>query len=113
MFCNSHISESDSSDEEEDVVEEVVNVNSQSINVSKEGEKDSSGLKLKIDRKRRGSVENGVRMRQRLESTSLVTTPVTDDNLVDYHEHHLSKEQDPFDLKYRLYAVVVRIVIEV
>lgn len=47
------------------------------------------------------------RGRQRLESTSLVTTPVTDDNLVDYHKHHLIKDQDPFDLKYRLYAVVV------
>ncbi|CAH4028089.1 unnamed protein product [Pieris brassicae] len=44
--------------------------------------------------------------RKRLESSSLVTTPVLDDNLVDYHRHHLVPEQDPFDLKYRLYAVV-------
>ncbi|XP_041972370.1 ubiquitin carboxyl-terminal hydrolase 32 isoform X2 [Aricia agestis] len=44
--------------------------------------------------------------RKRLESTSLTTTPVQDDNLVDYHQHHLLPEQDPFDLKYRLYAVV-------
>ncbi|KAJ8711519.1 hypothetical protein PYW07_008761 [Mythimna separata] len=58
----------------------------------------------KVERKRKGSVE--VRGRERLESTSLVTTPVTDDNLIDYHQHHLLKDQDPFDLKYRLYAVV-------
>ncbi|KAJ0172880.1 hypothetical protein K1T71_011056 [Dendrolimus kikuchii] len=54
--------------------------------------------------RRRSSLD--ARGRERLESTSLVTTPVTDDNLVDYHQHHLQKEQDPFDLKYRLYAVV-------
>lgn len=45
--------------------------------------------------------------RKRLESSSLVTTPVLDDNLVDYHKHRLVPEQEPFDLKYRLYAVVV------
>ncbi|XP_026740853.1 ubiquitin carboxyl-terminal hydrolase 32-like isoform X3 [Trichoplusia ni] len=60
--------------------------------------------KPKVERKRKESAE--VRGRQRLESTSLVTTPVTDDNLIDYHQHHLLKDQDPFDIKYRLYAVV-------
>ncbi|CAG4934218.1 unnamed protein product [Colias eurytheme] len=44
--------------------------------------------------------------RTRLQSSSLLTTPVQDDNLVDYHKHHLVPDQDPFDLKYRLYAVV-------
>ncbi|KAJ2943015.1 hypothetical protein O0L34_g15208 [Tuta absoluta] len=58
----------------------------------------------KIDRKRRESAD--VRTRQRLESTSLAVTPVTDDNLVDYHQHRLQPEQEAFDLKYRLYAVV-------
>lgn len=51
--------------------------------------------------------ESGVKERQRLESTSLTHTPVTDDNLVDYHQHHLVADEDPFDLKYNLYAVVV------
>ncbi|XP_037292754.1 ubiquitin carboxyl-terminal hydrolase 32 isoform X2 [Manduca sexta] len=44
--------------------------------------------------------------RTRLHSASLSNTPVTDDNLVDYHQHHLLPDQDNFDLKYRLYAVV-------
>lgn len=48
-----------------------------------------------------------VRRRERLESTSLTTTPVTDDNLVDYHQHHLREGADPFRLHYNLYAVVV------
>ncbi|XP_063389066.1 LOW QUALITY PROTEIN: ubiquitin carboxyl-terminal hydrolase 32, partial [Cydia fagiglandana] len=65
--------------------------------------KDPPKLRVKIN-KRRESCE--VRRRERLESTSLLATPVTDDNLVDYHQHHLSEHQDPFQLKYRLYAVV-------
>ncbi|XP_052751885.1 ubiquitin carboxyl-terminal hydrolase 32 [Galleria mellonella] len=66
---------------------------------------DTPKVKAKLDRKkRRESVE--VRRRERLQSTSLAATPVTDDNLVDYHQHRLLPGQDPFDLKYRLYAVV-------
>lgn len=98
MFLDSHISESDSSDDEEK--EKVV------INTRATPKTPESNLKFKIDRRRRESAEKVVNVRERLESTSLVTTPVTDDNLVDYHEHRLTKEQDPFDLKYRLYAVV-------
>lgn len=45
--------------------------------------------------------------RKRLESTSLIKTPIIDGDLRDFHEHKLSKGQDPFDLKYQLYAVVV------
>ena len=45
--------------------------------------------------------------RQRLESTSLMKTPVMDEDLQDFHEHKLLKGQDKFDLKYQLYAVVV------
>lgn len=44
--------------------------------------------------------------RKRLVSTSLTRTPVVDDELSDYHEHHLKKDEDRFDLKYHLYAVV-------
>lgn len=44
--------------------------------------------------------------RKRLVSTSLTRTPVVDDQLNDYHDHHLKKDEDPFDLKYHLYAVV-------
>nr|XP_049699105.1 ubiquitin carboxyl-terminal hydrolase 32 isoform X1 [Helicoverpa armigera] len=84
VFVDDTISESDSEEDEESAQPKV--------------------QRPKVERKRKGSVE--VKGRQRLESTSLVTTPVTDDNLIDYHQHHLLKDQDPFDLKYRLYAVV-------
>lgn len=48
------------------------------------------------------------RRRGRLESTSLLRTPVLDENLEDFHMHHLQEGQNAFDLKYQLYAVVVR-----
>lgn len=51
------------------------------------------------------------KVRQRLESTSLTKTPINDKDLKDYHQHKLLKGQDPFDLKYQLYAVVVSFVI--
>ncbi|XP_037024901.1 ubiquitin carboxyl-terminal hydrolase 32 isoform X4 [Bradysia coprophila] len=44
--------------------------------------------------------------RQRLVSSSLTQTPVIDGHLVDYHNHKLEDGQDPYDLKYQLYAVV-------
>lgn len=47
--------------------------------------------------------------RKRLVSTSLTKTPVIDGALIDYHDHQLKDGQDPFDLKYKLYAVVVSI----
>ncbi|CAH1641332.1 unnamed protein product [Spodoptera littoralis] len=84
VFVDDTISESESEDDESNVQQKV--------------------QRPKVERKRRSSAE--VKGRERLESTSLVTTPVTDDNLIDYHGHHLVPEQDPFELKYRLYAVV-------
>lgn len=48
--------------------------------------------------------------RQRLVSSSLTQTPVIDGHLVDYHNHKLKDGQDPYDLKYQLYAVVVSII---
>lgn len=47
------------------------------------------------------------KVRARLESTSLIKTPIIDEHLKDYHQHKLLPGQDPFDLKYQLYAVVV------
>lgn len=47
--------------------------------------------------------------RKRLVSTSLTKTPVIDGAFVDYHDHQLNDGQDPFDMKYKLYAVVVSI----
>ncbi|VVC97030.1 unnamed protein product, partial [Leptidea sinapis] len=44
--------------------------------------------------------------RRRLQSSSLLATPVLDDQLVDFHQHRLLPTEDPFDIKYRLYAVV-------
>lgn len=76
----------------------------ESENSDDEDSREDSRSKANVER-RRESVE--VKGRARLQSTSLTATPVTDDNLVDYHQHHLEKDQDPFDLKYKLYAVVV------
>ncbi|XP_068086711.1 ubiquitin carboxyl-terminal hydrolase 32 [Anabrus simplex] len=47
-----------------------------------------------------------VNPRERLESTSLVRTPVNDGALQDFHQHRLIDGTDPFDLKYHLYAIV-------
>lgn len=57
---------------------------------------------------RRVSSNNAtMKMRKRLASTSLTKSPVIDGAFVDHHNHHLDDGQDPFDLKYKLYAVVV------
>lgn len=45
--------------------------------------------------------------RKRLVSTSLTKTPVIDGEFIDYNNHKLKPSADPFDLKYKLYAVVV------
>ena len=48
--------------------------------------------------------ELGVRKRQI--STSLVKDPVEDDNLKDFHNHHLEPGRDRLDVKYNMYAMV-------
>lgn len=45
--------------------------------------------------------------RKRLESTSLLRTPIDDTALQDFHQHKLIGEFNPLDLKYNLYAIVV------
>ena len=44
--------------------------------------------------------------RTRQISTSLIRDPVKDDNLKDFHEHHLSTGRDPLDVRYKMYAMV-------
>lgn len=59
---------------------------------------------------RRATMTNAsIKMRKRLVSTSLTKSPVIDGAFVDYHQHNLNEGQDSFDLKYKLYAVVVSI----
>lgn len=61
-----------------------------------------------------GDVPNlclSVLARERLESTSLVRTPVTDSALQDFHQHRLNLGTDPFNLKYHLYSIVVSIIL--
>lgn len=53
-----------------------------------------------------GNKKKPIGRRKRLVSTSLTKTPVVDNELNDYHSHHLKDGEDPFDLKYQLYAVV-------
>lgn len=45
--------------------------------------------------------------RKRLESTSLLRTPIDDTALQDFHQHKLIGELNPLDLKYNLYGIVV------
>lgn len=45
--------------------------------------------------------------RQRLISTSLDKSPIIDNEFQDFHEHKLMSNEDKFDPKYKLYAVVV------
>nr|CAD7394816.1 unnamed protein product [Timema cristinae] len=52
------------------------------------------------------NIRQSVLARERLESTSLVRTPVTDGALQDFHQHRIIEKNDPFSLKYRLYAIV-------
>lgn len=53
--------------------------------------------------------KRSIQQRKRLVSTSLTKTPIIDGALIDYHDHRLKDGQDPFDLKYKLYAVVVSV----
>lgn len=47
--------------------------------------------------------------RTRLESTSLQSNPVKDDNLQDFHQHKLENPKDPLDINYNMYAMVVSV----
>lgn len=53
------------------------------------------------------SKETTLERRKRLISTSLTKTPVIDGEFTDFHNHILNEGEDPFNLKYQLYAVVV------
>lgn len=48
-----------------------------------------------------------IERRRRLISSSLTKTPIIDGEFEDFHHHKLKEGVDPFDLKYKLYAVVV------
>lgn len=45
--------------------------------------------------------------RKRLESTSLMTHPVHDEDLIDFHQHRLLPGYNKLDITYSLYAAVV------
>lgn len=62
---------------------------------------------LKSSQRKRKKEPGKSRIRERLVSTSLQKTPIIDEDLHDFHEHKLLEGQDPFDLRYQLYAVVV------
>lgn len=53
--------------------------------------------------------ETGTGRRKRLVSTSLTKTPVIDGEFTDFHNHRLVESEDPYDLNYQLYAVVVSV----
>lgn len=77
-------------------------------NINNKTESSSVGSKPSVhSSKRNNAINTADKMRKRLVSTSLTKSPVIDGAFVDYHEHNLDEDQDPFDLKYKLYAVVV------
>lgn len=45
-------------------------------------------------------------MRQRQISTSLVSHPVVDDNLLDFHGHKVKEGVDPLAVSYGMYSMV-------
>lgn len=52
--------------------------------------------------------ENGSALaRKRLESTSLMTHPVQDEDLIDFHQHRVLPGYNKLDITYSLYAAVV------
>lgn len=72
------------------------------------GNKDVNPIKKRISTTKKLN-EDTLTRRKRLVSTSLTKSPIIDGAFVDYHEHNLNDGQDEFDLKYRLYAVVVNL----
>ena len=52
------------------------------------------------------TTERRKHLRTRQESTSLQTYIIRDENLEDFHEHHLQSGRDPLDVRYNLYAMV-------
>jgi ubiquitin carboxyl-terminal hydrolase 6/32 len=70
----------------------------------------SNAKKLSVNHNNNNNVDRKTTsQRQRLVSTSLTKTPVIDGEFIDYHNHKLKPNEDKFDLKYKLYAVVVSV----
>jgi ubiquitin carboxyl-terminal hydrolase 6/32 len=116
--------------DEDDGEAEAPKVNGhETSNDSAFGKSDSSGLVASIDDdddddsedvfEKTASDNNGAssksaifspssgRRRSRQQSTSLLTDPIKDDDLQDFHEHHLQNGKDPLDISYEMYAMVV------
>eukprot|EP00095_Tigriopus_kingsejongensis_P012381 snap_masked-scaffold190_size271632-processed-gene-1.19 protein:Tk12381 transcript:snap_masked-scaffold190_size271632-processed-gene-1.19-mRNA-1 annotation:"ubiquitin carboxyl-terminal hydrolase 32" len=49
---------------------------------------------------------DGVRGRKRMESTSLLTHTIKDDQLEDFHQHKLAEGHNPLEIDYNLYSMV-------
>ena len=55
-----------------------------------------------------GALSPNCRRRKRQESTSLLSHPIQDDDLQDFHQHKLKGGSNPLDINYNLYSLVVR-----
>lgn len=87
------------------------NINHSNISSSRIEQSPSAKTSAHPVSRRVSSHNTALKMRKRLASTSLTKTPVIDGAFVDFHNHRLDDGQDPFDLKYKLYAVVVCILV--
>lgn len=93
-----------------DLENEITNENTNHVcDVIKENEEESTAVDEEKISPARSHSHQSIKptRRKRLESTSLTKTPVVDGEFIDYNNHKLKPTTDPFDLKYKLYAVVV------
>lgn len=92
----------------DDEVDGEMGKNSNSISEQMRRNSSCSPIKRCVLPTNRGAAAASNR-RKRLVSTSLTQTPVIDGEFKDFHNHQLEDGQDPYDLKYQLYAVVVSV----
>jgi hypothetical protein len=107
-FSNSHLDEVDNAAAAavtdvilEDAIEDVIGENGPDV-FAKDEDDDEFGAEAADGN---GLFSPPRRMRQ--VSTSLISNPVKDDNLEDFHEHKLQNGASPLEVNYNLYGMVV------
>ncbi len=108
-----------------DIIDEVDSINDDNNSIEEDNQDNEDVFELSMNRRmeelkelrrqnnmkaqlRSGSEADVERRRSRQESTSLLTHPIKDDNLQDFHEHRLQDGRDALDINYNMYAMVVR-----
>lgn len=87
--------------------ETIVNGNAASDSANEDSDSYDSALKLPSERAPSINQPGNELTRKRLESTSLMTHPVQDEDLIDFHQHRVLPGYNKLDITYSLYAAVV------